>query len=131
MMEHIKGLAHVAIYTKDIEESIAFYQKIGGAVLDRSDPPGKRLALVKLAGTILELLEFPDGITETEGCISHIALAVDDVDAAAAELSALGVAQFETPEKQYRDNFGGLEMRYFRGPGGERIELLKMFREYK
>ena len=32
MKEHYQGLGHVAIYTKNIDESIAFYEKIGGAL---------------------------------------------------------------------------------------------------
>ena len=35
MKELYKGLGHVAIYTADMEESVAFYEKIGGSVYKR------------------------------------------------------------------------------------------------
>ena len=128
-MELFHGLGHIAIYTKDLEESIAFYTKIGGSVIDRADPPGKRLALVAFGGLTLELLQFPNGVTGTEGCISHFAVAVDDVDAAAKALQEAGVDTFETENTVVLpDTFGGLDNRFFRGPSGERIELLRMHR---
>lgn len=127
-MELYHGLGHIAIYTKDLEESIAFYEKIGGKVTDRCDPPGKRLALVAFGGIVLELLQFPDGVTDLEGCISHFAIAVDDVDAAAKALEEAGVDTFETPATvSMPTTFGGLDNRFFKGPSGERIELLKMY----
>ena len=62
-----------------------------------------------------------------EGNIPHFAVYVDDVDAAAAALQALGVDTFLAPEKTVRSNlFGGLENRFFTGPSGEQIELLHM-----
>ena len=44
MKEHYKGLGHVAIYTADMEQSIAFYEKIGGSVYKRDgvQTPAKR-----------------------------------------------------------------------------------------
>ena len=127
-MELYHGLGHIAIYTKDLEESIAFYTKIGGTVLDRCEKPGKRLALVDFGGVTLELLQFGAGTPEQEGVISHFAVAVDDVDAAAAALEQMGVDTFESPATvRMPDTFGGLDNRFFRGPDGERIELLKMY----
>ena len=35
MKEHYKGLGHIAIYTADMEQSIAFYENIGGSVFKR------------------------------------------------------------------------------------------------
>ena len=64
----------------------------------------------------------------TEGCIPHIAIYVDDLDAAAAEIKAAGVDTFMTPEKKVLPQlFGGLENWFFTGPSGEQIELLHMF----
>ena len=52
---------------------------------------------------------------------------MDDVDRAAADLKALGVDTFLTPEKVVMpDTFGGLENWFFTGPSGEQLELLKM-----
>ena len=131
MFQHYQGLGHVAIHTKDMDGSIAFYEKIGGALRQRMSIPtpegAKLLALVSFGGTTLELIQSPTEAPMTEGCIPHIAIYVDDLDAAAAEIKAAGVDTFMTPEKKVLPQlFGGLENWFFTGPSGEQIELLHM-----
>ena len=97
MKEHYKGLGHVAIYTADMEQSIAFYEKIGGSVYKRDGvqtPAGeKKLALVEFGGFLLELIEPPVGslVPSGEGSIPHFAVYVDDLDKTAADLKAAGI----------------------------------------
>ena len=129
MKEHYQGLGHIAIHTKDMEESIAFYEKIGGALQQRASIPtpdgDKLLALVSFGGFTLELIQSPVPAPMTEGNIPHFAVYVDDLDAAAAAVKAAGVDTFMTPEKKVLPNlFGGLENWFFTGPSGEQIELL-------
>ena len=131
MFQHYQGLGHVAIHTKNMDESIAFYEKIGGALQQRasiSTPDGdKLLALVSFGGFTLELIQSPTPMPLTEGCIPHIAIYVDDLDAAAAEIKAAGVDTFMGSEKKVLPAlFGGLENWFFTGPSGEQIELLQM-----
>lgn len=131
MKEHYQGLGHIAIYTKDMAESIAFYEKIGGALRQRASittPDGdKLLALVAFGGFTLELIQSPVPVPMGEGSIPHFAVYVDDLDAAAAAVKAAGVDTFMTPEKKVLPNlFGGLENWFFTGPSGEQIELLHM-----
>ena len=131
MFNHYKGLGHVAIYTRDMDESIAFYEKIGGTLSKQASlqtPDGeKKLALVAFGGITLELIQSPAEMPMTEGNIPHIAIYVDDLDAAAAEIKAAGVDTFMVPEKKVMpDIFGGLENWFFTGPSGEQIELLHM-----
>ena len=63
MREHFQGLGHVAVYTQDIEKSIAFYENLGGEVRGRgavNAPAGeKKLALVLFGGITLELIQSP------------------------------------------------------------------------
>lgn len=131
MQEHVQGLGHVAVYTRDMEESIAFYEKLGGEVKGRGGVPApegeKKLALVSLGGVTLELIQSPGSMPMEEGNIPHLALLVDDLDAAAAAVRAAGVDTFLTPEKKVLPNlFGGLQNWFFSGPSGEQIELLQM-----
>ena len=131
MKEHYQGLGHIAIYTKDMAESIAFYEKIGGTLRQRASittPDGdKLLALVAFGGFTLELIQSPVPVPMGEGNIPHFAVYVDDLDAAAAAVKAAGVDTFMTPEKKVLPNlFGGLENWFFTGPSGEQIELLHM-----
>ncbi len=133
MKELYKGLGHVAIYTADMEESIAFYEKIGGSVYKRDSvqvPEGeKKLTLVEFGGFLLELIEPPEGelVPAGEGSIPHFAVYVDDLDKAAAAIKAAGIISFMTPEKKVMpETFGGLQNWFFTGPSGEQIELLQM-----
>ena len=131
MFQHYQGLGHVAIHTKDMDGSIAFYEKIGGALRQRMSIPtpegAKLLALVSFGGTTLELIQSPTPVPMDQGNIPHFAVYVDDVDAAAAAIRAAGVDTFLTPEKVVVPGlFGGLENWFFTGPSGEQIELLHM-----
>ena len=84
MKEHYKGIGHIAIYTVDMDQSIAFYEMIGGSVFKRDGvetPEGlKKLALVEFGGFLLELIEPPAGtlVPSGEGSIPHFAVYVDD-----------------------------------------------------
>ena len=131
MKNHYKGLGHIAVYTENMDESIAFYEKIGGSLVKRDcvHPPegDKPLALVDLGGVTLELIQSPTPVPMTEGNIPHFAVYVSDVDAAAAAIRAAGVDTFTKPEKTVLPElFGGLENWFFTGPSGEQIELLRM-----
>ena len=131
MKEHYQGLGHVAIYTADMDQSIAFYEKIGGGLKNQASiqtPDGeKKLALVDFGGVTLELIQATTPMPLTEGNVPHFAVYVDDVDAAAADIKAAGVDTFLTPQKKVLPNlFGGLENWFFTGPSGEQIELLHM-----
>ena len=131
MKEHYQGLGHVAIYTADMDQSIAFYEKIGGGLKNQASiqtPDGeKKLALVDFGGVTLELIQAPTPMPLTEGNVPHFAVYVDEVDAAAADIKAAGVDTFLTPQKKVLPNlFGGLENWFFTGPSGEQIELLRM-----
>ena len=124
MKEHYKGIGHIAIYTVDMDQSIAFYEMIGGSVFKRDGvetPEGlKKLALVEFGGFLLELIEPPAGtlVPSGEGSI---------LDKTAADLKAAGVISFTAPEKKVLPNtFGGLQNWFFTGPSGEQIELLQM-----
>lgn len=129
MKEHYKGIGHIAIYTVDMDQSIAFYEMIGGSVFKRDGvetPEGlKKLALVEFGGFLLELIEPPAGtlVPSGEGSIPHFAVYVDDLDKTAADLKAAGVISFTAPEKKVLPNtFGGLQNWFFTGPSGEQIE---------
>ena len=128
MHTQYRGLGHVAVYTQDMEESIAFYEKLGGAVKGRGSVPApggeKKLALVDFGGITLELIQSPGDMPMGEGNVPHFAILVDDLDAAAAAVRAAGVNTFLTPEKKVLPElFGGLQNWFFTGPSGILINL--------
>lgn len=131
-MKHITGLAHIALFTKDLATSVKFYETLGGIVTDRADVPKpngqfNHIVLVELGGFVLEIIEPHDGspVTAEGGLFPHIAIQVDDIDAAIAELKELGITSFRNPEPMTMPIFGGIRNVFFFGPDGELLEFLQ------
>ena len=130
-MKHLTGLAHIALYTKDLAASVRFYGMLGGVVSGHADvkKPGgtNHITMVRMPGFYLEIIEPHDGaaVTAEGGLFPHIAIETDDIDAAMADLKAAGVDTFRTPEPMNMPIFGGIRNIFFFGPDGEMIELLQ------
>ena len=130
-MKHITGLAHIALYTKNMEASLNFYKILGGVVADQADvqkPTGtNHIKIVQMPGFFLEIIEPHDGspVTAEGGLFPHIAFEVDDIDAVVSELKAAGITSFRTPEPNTMPIFGGIRNIFFYGPDGELLELLQ------
>ena len=143
-------LQHAGIYCRDIDESIAFYEDVLGCKLlfksdaMEGDKPLK-MAWMKGMGTAFELLECEDKTTCDKACecLNHLALRVASMDEFVAFLGEKGIAieagpfdpplEFDRPLGSGDDDlftvFGdaGTQLRimFFRGPGGERFEVLQ------
>ena len=130
-MKHITGLAHIALYTKDMETSLNFYKALGGVVTDQADvqkPTGtNHIKIVQMPGFFLEIIEPHDGspVTAEGGLFPHIAMEVDDIDAVIAACKAAGITSFRTEETNTLPIFGGIRNIFFYGPDGELLELLQ------
>ncbi len=133
-MKSMKGLAHIAILTPDIEMSIKFYERLGGMCTARGSvqkPTGvNQLAMLSIWGIALELIQPGDGsgANAPEGVIPHIAIEVKDLMHAVNMLKVMGVNTFRTEQPNVLpDLFGGLQNIFFTGPSGELIELIEHF----
>ena len=130
-MKHLTGLAHIALYTKDMETSVKFYETLGGVVTDHADvkkPTGtNHIKMVQMPGFFLEIIEPHDGspVTAEGGLFPHIAIEVDDIDAAIADLKAAGITSFRNPEPNTMPIFGGIRNICLFGPDGELLEFLQ------
>ena len=132
-MKHITGLAHIALFTKDLETSVKFYECLGGKVTGQADirkPLGtNHIKIVSMPGFNLEIIEPHDGtaIPAADGLFPHIAIEVNDIDAAIAELKELGITSFRNGVDKAADLpiFGGIRNVFFSGPNGEQLELLQ------
>lgn len=141
---------HAGVYCRDIDASIAFYEEVLGCrLLFKSDAmegdKPLKMAWIKGMGTVLELLEFEDKSTcdAAAQCLNHLALRVDDMDEFVAFLNEKGVAieagPFDPPLSfdrplgpedadvftTYGDAGAQLRIMFFRGPSGERFEVLQ------
>lgn len=133
IMKHITGLAHIALFTKDLEASVKFYECLGGKVTGQADvqkPLGtNHIKIVSMPGFDLEIIEPHDGtdVTIEGGLFPHIAIEVNDIDAAIADLKAAGITSFRGGVDKAADLpiFGGIRNAFFIGPNGEQLELLQ------
>ncbi|MFP4606145.1 MAG: VOC family protein [Thiohalospira sp.] len=94
----ITDIHHVAVLVADLERSLAFYRDLLGLSVDPARPDlGYPGAWLTVGRRQLHLMVLPDPDAEAErpehgGRDRHIALAVDEVDALAERLEAVGVA---------------------------------------
>ncbi|CAN5745533.1 hypothetical protein BH11MYX3_BH11MYX3_36070 [soil metagenome] len=96
----ITGIAHIGIRVHDLERSVAFYARLG--FVKTAGPIGKEPVVIldHPSGVEINLiLNAPDAsapnilmdVPEKHPGITHIALLVDDLDAAIAKLAAAGI----------------------------------------
>lgn len=135
-MKSFQGLAHIAIYTTDMERSIRFYEALGGECAARDSvckPTGvNQLAMVRLTDFQIELIQPGDGtvVTPAAGVIPHLAIEVDNLPLVVHEMRAMGLGEFCTEQPNVMPKlFGGLQNIFFHGPSGELIELIEHFEE--
>ena len=143
-------LQHVGIYCKNLDESLDFYvNKLGFKILFltdamEGDKPIK-MAWIRGFGCAIELIEQEDKTTilSAQNCQNHTAFRVDDMDAFVNLLKSndipIEAGPFDPPlifdrplDTEDADLFAihskaGVKLRimFFRGPGGERFEVLQ------
>lgn len=125
----ITGLAHAAINAADLERSLHFYRDILGlpVVEDLTLETGVRLVHLRVGeGATVELFGRPEPLAAIapapQAGLTHLALAVDDVDAVYAELRAKGVEFTGAP----RPGLGQTRKLVFcKDPDGTLIEFVE------
>ena len=107
----IKGINHVGFVVKDIEKTISFYKDAFGATSTPvmiNEDMGVKVALVNLGGGQAELFSpveqppagsrgdiYQEFINSKGEGITHLALEVDDVEAALQELEQKGITPID------------------------------------
>jgi len=132
-MACFKGLAHIGLFTEDIERSKSFYIDSFGFKLEDEitlDKPGNqwlKLAFISLNDMVIELLE-PSDKTNVKrgnaGSVDHIAVKVENLQEIVDVLKKKEIV-FETEEPNYIKKLDA-QMIFLRGPSGERIELIEL-----
>lgn len=79
LKEQINGLQHIGVPTKNMEETIAFYGKLGFEIALETVNDGDRVVFLKFGSLVIETYESKDA-TMKSGAIDHIALDVKDIE---------------------------------------------------
>ena len=123
----LRRIHHAAIICSDYQRSKDFYTRILGLRIIaenlRAARQSWKLDLALPDGGQIELFSFPGApprptTPEAQG-LRHLAFAVDDIDAACARLTALGV----TVEPIRVDEYTGRRFTFFPDPDGLPLEL--------
>ena len=121
----IRYVDHVGITVQDLEQSIAFYAKLGFAVVRRQATATHEIAFVRNGLAELELFAPKTGVpgpapTLHEDTIQHIAFHVDAIDDAVATLEGRGIS-FTSAVRRTGNRAGVL----FKDPDGTLLQLLQ------
>ena len=79
LKEQINGLQHIGLPTKNMEETITFYGKLGFEIAFETVNDGDRVVFLKFGSLVIETYESKDA-TMKSGAIDHIALDVKDIE---------------------------------------------------
>ncbi len=120
-----RGVHHVALISGDVERTTRFYQDVLGfpltTMFENRDLPGSTHFFFDIgSGNTIAFFDLPGvdpgAYAEVLGGLHHLALSMEvhHWEAAKARLDAAGVAY---------DHVDGTSL-YFRGPDGERLELI-------
>lgn len=128
----VKGLAHIGVFTQDMDKSISFYRDVLGFSLANTEKLAgeegtTHLAFLAAGDCVLELIQPAnlDGIKDRQhGLVDHIALQVTGLEDLIDRLRA-HECQFESEEPVQVKIMGGVKIIFFAGPNGERLELFE------
>ena len=127
MSVDVKGLAHIGLFVSDIEKSKKFYTELLGFEIacestnTMDDGKTAYICFVKKGSMMVELLQVP-GVSYGDGKFQHVAMEVDDIEAAVADLKAKGV-KFNGEIVNNPALFNGLKFITFEGSDGEVLEF--------
>jgi catechol 2,3-dioxygenase-like lactoylglutathione lyase family enzyme len=128
-MLRLMGIDHVGLTVRDMDETLAFYQRLGLTVLRTSGPnaDGERSAVIQAGGQELNVFSRPELAATEPGSgtrpgigIDHFCLTVEagSIEEILADLTQAGIAVARGPVKR-RD---GTAL-FVHDPDGTRVEL--------
>ena len=120
--EHVKGIQHVGVPTKDIEKTVEFYKSLGFEKVYEKEDEGGHAVFMQLSDAMIEVY----GAETTAmmfGAVDHIALNVDDIEAINEEINALGYEVLEGGIITLPFWENGSKFFSIAGPNNEKIEF--------
>lgn len=121
----LTGIHHCSIVVSDMDRAVAFYKRILGlpeiGIPSTFPPAGLRVRWFQLGDQQLHLIPTPEPDATSP---RHVALNVDDAQAARAELKNKGVAISESVPIPGANRF------FVSDPDGNKIELIEWKKTY-
>ncbi|RLT07654.1 MAG: VOC family protein [Planctomycetota bacterium] len=118
------SIEHIALFADNLEASKDFFVRLFDmrVVLDNSKAPVRGYFLANESGSVLEMIERPQGQTNSDQrYVCHLAFAVEDVESARRVIESEGLV-FETDTVVDTPEF---KTAFFLDPEGNRIQILK------
>ncbi len=78
--KHVTGLQHLGLPTKDMEATLAFYQKIGFEIALDTMNGNDRVVFLQQKNLVIETYESQE-VAGMHGAIDHVCIDVDDIEA--------------------------------------------------
>ncbi len=121
---NVLGLSHFGLYIKDLEVSKKFYTEILGFEItcETVFEDGTKICFVRKGDCEIEVVQQPVWEDRKDGLFDHLAMKVDDIEAAKADLESKGIV-FEHEIKIAKSVYNGVKYTMFRGPDGEHLEF--------
>lgn len=121
----ITGLQHIGLPTNDMAATLKFYQSLGFELAHKADNNGEAVCFLQLGGLCIEAYENGRAVGQP-GAIDHIALNVEDIEAAWESIRTVGYQprESEIQELPFWDN--GVRFFNIAGPNGETVEFAQI-----
>lgn len=120
---------HVLIVVKDLERSIEFYGLLGFELLEIIQRPRDRVAVMRLGGVKVELMNLPDGEetyrrprTLSDTGFRHMGFSVDDVEAVYERLK--DKIDFHAPPRMIQGRGNRMTV-FFKDPDGVEMHFVQ------
>ena len=122
--EHVNGLQHLGLPTGALDATVAFYESLGFTVALSTINPntGERVCFLTCKGLCIETYECAEPAGRA-GAIDHLALDVDDVEAAWEAVRAAGSTPLEDDIQFLPFWENGVRFFNILGPNGEKVEF--------
>lgn len=122
--EHVNGLQHLGLPTGALDATVAFYESLGFTVALSTINPntGERVCFLTCKGLCIETYECAEPAGRA-GAIDHLALDVDDVEAAWEAVRAAGYTPLEDDIQFLPFWENGVRFFNILGPNGEKVEF--------
>ena len=121
-MDCMRGLQHIGLPANDSKKTRAFYESLGFKVVYETDNGPEHVVFLALNGLVLETYQNGKAAMR-DGSWDHVALDVDDIEAALAECKNLGYPPLEGSIQFLPFFEKGVRFFTILGPNREKVEF--------